>query len=297
MNRRRTVMVALATALLLSAAVTPAQDIPGAVVAAPEPPVELSRGDGRIKGTVSGPERKRLVAAQVVARVSLVDRDVIFLTTTDDSGTYYFEDLPGGEYLVEAYAPGMARGRYDVVRIRPPFRTILDFRLLAATAAAPAADAPAGTSSESLPSVPGRPDLGVPVVGLVLGEGQAALPDAEIAFNGGPPPGQRRVLSRQDGRLELNPLPIARYELTVTAPGTIPIRIPDVGAIPGRPLELAIRLVDYPVEMAARRSVILPAEEPYPPRRYLTIPPPPELPEDLPPEPPPPEASPRPAPR
>ena len=45
---------------------------------------------------------------------------------------------------------------------------------------------------------------------------------------------------------------------------------------PGRPLELVILLVDYPVRMAVEQSVILPPERPLPPRRWWSPPAPPE---------------------
>ncbi|TDI32081.1 MAG: carboxypeptidase regulatory-like domain-containing protein [Acidobacteria bacterium] len=261
---------------------TPASALAAEIAAAPSPP-PLAGGRGRIKGTVSGSGRSRLTAARVMARVALDDRDIIYLTTTDHSGTYYFENLPAGIFVLEALAEGMATGRYDDVRVRPPFRSILDFRLVpgdtTAATATPAVEVP--DSANPVMDV-------VQVRGLVLAEGDMPLPDAEIAFAGGPPPGHRLVLSRQNGRLFLPDLPAALYELRVTAPGTIPIRVPGVLVRPGRPLELTIRLVDYPVEMAAQRGVILPPEEPLPPRRYLTIPAAPDpdpaasLPDDVP---------------
>ena len=257
-------------------------------VTVPEEPPSLAGGRGRIKGTVSGPDRHSLTAARVMARVALDDRDIIYLTTTDDSGTYYFENLPAGNFVLAALAEGMSPGRYEDVDVRPPFRSILDFRLVpVATAGAAAAPADEGMAPPA-----GAATGVVEVRGLVLAEKDAALPDAEVAFAGGPPPGHRLVFSRQDGRLFLPDLPAARYELRVTAPGTIPIRVPDVVVRPGRLLELAIRLVDYPVEMAARRGVILPPEEPLPPRRYLAIPPGPAAPPPPPPAAPPPAADP-----
>lgn len=235
---------------------------------------DLANGLGRIKGTVSGPDGQRVVAARVVGRVSLEDRDVIYLTTTDDTGTYYFETLPAGVYVVEALVAGLEVGRYDTVKIRPPFRTILDFRLKLALEEGSGA----ATTAPVAPAV-GLDDV-VMVQGVVLGENEKPLPDAEIAFAGGPPPGRRLVLSQEDGRLSLPDLPVATYLLSITAPGTIPIRIPQVAVSSGRPLELQIGLVDFPVEMAARRGVILPREVPLEPRRLLKLPPrqdPPDL--------------------
>ena len=230
---------------------------------------DLAAGLGRIKGTVSGPDGQRVVAARVVGRVSLEDRDVIYLTTTDDTGTYYFETLPAGVYVVEALVAGLEVGRYDTVKIRPPFRTILDFRLKMALEEGSGA----ATTTQAVPAAAAGLDDVVMVQGVVLGENEKPLPDAEIAFAGGPPPGRRLVLSQEDGRLSLPDLPVATYLLSITAPGTIPIRIPQVAVSSGRPLELQIGLVDFPVEMAARRGVILPREVPLEPRRLLKLPP------------------------
>jgi hypothetical protein len=229
---------------------------------------DLATGFGRIKGTVSGPDGQRVVAARVVARVALEDRDVIYLTTTDDTGTYYFETLPGGVFEVEARVAGLTLGHYDDVKIRPPFRTILDFRLTLELNDPPPQETPAVTAGAEAAEVTET----VMVHGLVLAEDEKPLPDAEIAFSGGPPPGRRMALSTEDGRVTVPDLPVASYLLSITAPGTIPIRIPEVKVTAGRPLELQIGLVDFPVEMAARRGVILPREAPLAPRRLLAIP-------------------------
>lgn len=259
---RRALMILPAVALLLTATLP----------ATAQENSDLATGFGRIKGTVSGPDGQRLVAARVVGRVSLEDRDVIYLTTTDDTGTYYFETLPAGVYVVEALVAGLTVGHYDTVKIRPPFRTILDFRLKLDLTEGSGASSPAAGGAAA-PGAAANLDDVVMVQGMVLGENEKPLPDAEIAFAGGPPPGRRLVLSQEDGRLSLPDLPVASYLLSITAPGTIPIRIPDVMVSSGRPLELQIGLVDFPVEMAARRGVILPREAPLEPRRLLKIPP------------------------
>ncbi len=266
-------LMPLALVLLLSAE-------PGALA-------ELASGGGRIKGSVSGDGRKGLVAAHVAARTALPDRDLVCLTTTDETGGYLYESLPPGTYELRARAAGHAEGRYTDVEVKPPFRNILDFRLRPEAGEADAGGGestsgpgmtPPGSAggSRPTPAAAAGPDgAPVPVTGRIIGPAGDPVPDAEIAFSGGPPPGQRLVLSTPEGRFSLEGLVPDTYELSVSAPGAIPIRVAGVKVRAGRPLEVQVRLADYPLEMAARRGIILPPEAPLPPRRLLEIPPPP----------------------
>jgi hypothetical protein len=231
----------------------------------------VTGGEGRIKGSVTNPARREVVAARIVARVLLDNRELLFLTTSDEAGLYRLENLPAGVYTMRALRAGYEEVVYEDVEVRPPFRNIIDFRLPTLPAPEP------GPIQREAPPVSGAPPVGIApimVTGLVVDEEGTPVADAEVAFSMGSPPRRSLLYSRADGTLEYPLLYPATYELSVTVPGSIPIRIPDVTVWPGRPLEVRVRLVDFPVELAARRGLILPPEEPLPPRRWLPIPPP-----------------------
>jgi hypothetical protein len=231
----------------------------------------VTKGDGRIKGSVTNQARREVVAARIVARVLLPDREMLFLTTSDEAGVYRFENLPAGFYRLQALRTGYEEVAHDDVEVRPPFRNIIDFRLPTRLPPEP------GPIDREPPPAPRAPPVGlapIHVTGLVADEEGSPVADAEVAFSLGTPPRRNLIYSRADGTLDYALLYPATYELSVTVPGSIPIRIPEVTVSPGRSLEIQVRLVDFPVELAARRGLILPPEEPLPPRHWLPIPPP-----------------------
>jgi hypothetical protein len=239
----------------------------GAGTLATAAPAEVG---GRIKGSVTNQARREVVAARIIARLSLPDRDVLFLTTSDESGTYRFDRVPAGTYTVRAVRDGYQEVAYEDVEVRPPFRNILDFRM---PTVPPPEERLVSEAVRPEPELPATGAAPVPITGMVLGEDGDPLADVEVAFSVGAPPDRHLVFSRGDGSLAYPELRPATYELSVAAPGSIPIRIPRVTVFSGRPLEIQVRLVDFPVEMATRRGLILPPEEPLPPRRWLPIPP------------------------
>ncbi|MFQ5718936.1 MAG: carboxypeptidase-like regulatory domain-containing protein [Acidobacteriota bacterium] len=235
--------------------------------ATPEPP------GGRIKGLVSGPDRAPIPAARIVARVRLPDHDALFVTASDDAGTYRLDRLPAGEYRVDAFAAGYGAGVFHGVDVHPPFRNILDFHLSPAsgTMRRPAGPSPvesleaAGTAPSPLPTSAVR--------GQVIGIDATPVADAEIVLAGRLAQEHRMVLSRQDGTFATPDLPAAEYTLSITAPGAIPMQVPSVLVSAARPLTVRVSLVSYPVELAVQDSVILPPERPLPPARWWTAPP------------------------
>lgn len=231
---------------------------PGAPPATADP-----LGAGRLKGSVTDAARRPLVGARVWARAEVGERDVLFATVTDNRGTWLLEGLPATVWDVSAVADRHVPGVQRDVDVQPPFRPILDFRLVP------------GDDTIRIPPPPAtEPSHGVAVTGRVTRGADEAVLDAEISFTGGPPPGRELALSRQTGEFEVPDVRPALYAFGVTAPGTLPIVIPDVGVRPGRPLEVRIRLIGMPVEMAVREDVVLPEEKPLPPLTLHPLPPP-----------------------
>ena len=130
----------------------------------------------------------------------------------------------------------------------------------------------AGEAGSVAAPVVTAPGLAGAVSGRIFGQEGRPVVEAEVALMGGPPPGQRLVLSRRDGFFRLPDVPASTYELRVTAPGAIAVRIPAVVIDPAVPLEVQVRLVDYPVELASRETVILPQERPLPPQDRRALP-------------------------
>ena len=225
------------------------------------PVVPEIAGTGRLKGSVTDGARRALVGARVWARAEVGEHDVLFATVTDNRGAWLLEGLPAAVWDVSAVAdrhvPGVQRG----VNVRPPFRPILDFRLVP------------GDDTIRIPPPPESEPIGaVPVTGRVTRGGEDAVVDAEVSFTGGPPPGRELALSRQSGEFEVPDVRPATYAFGVTAPGTLPVLIPEVAVRSGRPLEVRIRLIGMPVEMAVREDVVLPEEKPLPPLELFPLP-------------------------
>jgi hypothetical protein len=241
----------------------------GAVAPAGEPSSPV-HGEGRIRGNlISG--RKPLVAARVIAFLPLADHDLVLLTTTDLDGVYQLNDIPAGTWRLEVQAEGHLARITEGIEVRPPFRNILDFRLEPIPAAGAGGLPEAVTLQEPVAEGAGSADVFGTVTLLREGAIQEVA-DAEIALLGGPPPGQYLILSDEQGRFVLPAVPAGRYEFRVTAPGAIPLLMPRAEVRAGRPIEVQVRLINYPVELAAKRQLILPPEEPLPPLRLHPLP-------------------------
>ena len=263
-------MVLVGAGLLVATLVRAADEQPAPVPVSGQPPAAIG---GRVKGTVTGLSRQPVVGARVVASVRLADRDGLFLTTSDDHGTYVYQGLPAGQYRIDAHAERYVAGSFLEVDVHPPFRNILDFRLQFRGAPDGLIQPPA--ASRQVPSGPP-----VAVSGNVWADDHRPVPEAEITLEGGPDPGRRLVLSRADGAFSMANVVPDSYTVVVTAAGSLPIRIPGVAITSGRPLDIQVSLVDFPVRLAVQESVILPDEAPLPPRQWWQVPESPSVPPD-----------------
>jgi hypothetical protein len=98
-------------------------------------------GIGQVNGTVLGPDRKGVPGLPVA--VVPQDGRALYGTSTDPDGRYAVKGMPPGTYSVLVALPaGVVRK--DGIRIRPLFRSIVDFTV--------GSDTPAGT----LPALPGH---------------------------------------------------------------------------------------------------------------------------------------------
>ncbi|HVQ40247.1 MAG TPA: TonB-dependent receptor plug domain-containing protein, partial [Pyrinomonadaceae bacterium] len=84
-------------------------------------------GEGSLAGKVSDPQGASLPGATV--RLYARARNLRFSTSTDASGTYHFEKLGPGEYLVEAEAEGLASTSAQLVVIEPGKSATVDIPL------------------------------------------------------------------------------------------------------------------------------------------------------------------------
>ncbi|HKP46404.1 MAG TPA: TonB-dependent receptor [Pyrinomonadaceae bacterium] len=78
-----------------------------------------------LSGHINDPQGASLARARVTLHAR--DRSFSVSTTTDASGSYHFEDLAPGEYLIEARATGFAAGVAKIVSL--PAQTTLDIQL------------------------------------------------------------------------------------------------------------------------------------------------------------------------
>jgi carboxypeptidase family protein len=229
-------------------------------------PAASSALAGRLRGAVTSPDRKPIPGARVAARARLADREILFVAVCDDIGSYTMEDMPAGLYRVDVFAEGHVSRSTPDVDVKPPFRNILDFRLADdAGPAEPGAASPAAANAAGAPAP-------LDVAGAVRLPDHAPVPDAEVALTGGPPPGRWMSLSTADGSFTLPAVASGLYELTITASGMVPLRIPGLTLSAPGPLEIRATLVDFPADRAVRQEVILLEDKPLPPARWLPIP-------------------------
>jgi hypothetical protein len=150
-------------------------------------------GIGQVNGTVFGADHKGVPGLPVA--VVPQDGRALYGTSTDPDGRYALKGMPPGTYSVLVGLPtGVVRK--DGIRIRPLFRSIVDFNVggdtpgavlpgLHATVPAPAT-LPAGSSSGAAPAGAAAPAGLTPAGATPGGTSTAAVPVAGAPAAGSP---------------------------------------------------------------------------------------------------------------
>jgi hypothetical protein len=240
--------------VILGAQVVPA--LAAEPPAIPAPPA-LQEPIGQVNGTVFGQGQKGVVGLAV----ALIPQagSAIHGTSTENGGRYAFKGLQIGTYSVIVSLPAGGVLRKDGIRIRPLFRSIVDFTLATET------------PQSSLPSVKAPPgdEGGAAALSLsctLLASDRSAVPDALVTLT--PVEGQgrfRRGRTGAAGDCAIGDLPAGRYRISAKAPGFLtwglgPLALEGSGA-----LTLSLTLVAFPMGFGGTIEDLLLPADPIPP--------------------------------
>jgi len=243
-------MLALAPAWPLGAAPATPSDAPAA-----------SEGDGRKSTWLLGHARtgrNRWVTGATVLVTPSSGEPRIYVTATDEKGSYFFETLPEGLYDVTITKGGLAPVTKSAVELRFPFRAVVEVVMEpSVTPAGPAAAEP--PDSEAATSLDGtiRARAGQP-----LDEVRIRL----IRADGSVDP--RDGMTGAEGQFAMPGLQAGDWRLEILGAGFLPIRVP-VTLTGGA--TLTALLVEQPASYEPPPLDLMPPEMP--------IPPPPAVPE------------------
>lgn len=240
---RRAAMLAAALALVIAALVT----VAGA-----------QTGTGQINGQVFDKARKGVPGLTVAAFGEALP--LIYGTSTDRDGRYAFRGLAVGTYAVVVAPAGRSPLRKDGIRVRPLFRSIVDFTL--------GGDAPA----EVLPPVSPAPvegaDTGLVLDCSVTGPEREAVPGIAITLTPMEGSGQlRRARTEADGTCVLREIDPGRYRVAVRAPGFMTWGLGPVAIDGSGKVSLSLSLVTFPLNFKGTVEDALVPADPIPPPR------------------------------
>ncbi|HEY3177184.1 MAG TPA: carboxypeptidase-like regulatory domain-containing protein [Candidatus Polarisedimenticolia bacterium] len=248
MPRRARVLIFLAALGLPALAVEPPK-IP--------PPPARQEPIGQVNGTVFDRVQKGVVGMPV----TLIPQSGsgIHGTSTDNGGRYAFKGLEAGTYSVIVSMPGGGVLRKDGIRIRPLFRSIVDFTLAADT---PESSLPAVGATPAEDADSGSLTFSCALVGL----DRAPVPDALVTLT--PVGGEgrfRRARTGPDGGCAIGDLPVGRYRVSARAPGFLTWSLGPLPVKGAGPVTLSLSLVPFPMGFAGTLEDLLIPADPIPP--------------------------------
>jgi len=211
----------------------------------------------RLQGTAAINRRDRVVGAAVIVRCP-DDPGRIYLTSTDAGGVFAVDGLPNGDYEVLLERSGFQTVVKEQVRVRFPFRAVVEVVMPPAEQPAARVRTPADASvGEGTITLRGRMRQ------------RDADPVGEVRVRLVHPTGKRDpryAESDQDGNFRVDDLPAGDWILVVNAVGYLPLRVQlDLG----RDSQLDIGLVRQPADYVPSPLELMPPEQPAPPPGFL----------------------------
>lgn len=258
MSRPRSVLSAAALAAVLFAAGPAAAD----------EDVPRYTGNGEIRGEVTGEKGEPLVGISIVL-TPVGRKDIVFATSTDEDGRYALDSLVPADYVVAAHGQGVQSVVKSGVRVKPPFRAIIDIQMEpvedASDASLHAAIAAAPDVGSDRSSTEGNGRL-VRLTGSFVDADQQPVLEGAITL--------RRIGHAEDvfyaetdesGRFSISDLPGGVYDITTRSPGLIPLHLREQALPPQVSMHLELLAPDYPLSFRGYLDDLLPEEVPMPP--------------------------------
>ncbi len=253
-------LLAVAAASVISAADAPpvpqnARTTEGsatAAAAAAEKPPGVVAARSTIQGAASLERRKPVAGATVlVAREG--DAGDLWVTSTDEKGTFRLGGLPDGSYVVEFRRPGLETLRKQAVVLHAPYRSIVEVTMKPGVAAAIRSGDGAALRENERFTFEGR--IG-DAAGAPVADARLRLVRADSADD------PRAAVTATDGSFRVEGILPGRWEIDALGLGYLPVRFA-VALAPATRLHLV--LVRQPATYRPLPLDLVPAEEPIPP--------------------------------
>ncbi|HET6371862.1 MAG TPA: carboxypeptidase-like regulatory domain-containing protein [Candidatus Polarisedimenticolia bacterium] len=228
------------------------------------PPPAAPRTAGPAAGQINGAVndvRQKGVAGLSVAVIPQAGT-TIYGTNTDEAGRYAFKGLKAGTYSVIVRQAGGGIARKDGLKVRPLFRSIVDFTLptdFGATDIPPAGVAQDGASE-------GEAAAALSLECLLQGRDRAPTPDASMVLtplDDAGKPGRARTDG--DGKCVLEMFPPGRYRLAARSAGYMSWTMEPMTLRGAAALELTLSLVPFPMGFEGTLEDLLITVDPIPP--------------------------------
>jgi hypothetical protein len=237
--------------LVLTAPPSLRAEAPPAAAAAEDDPSRRSR----LAGKAYFARNRDVVGATVVVR-SAGDPSRVWLTSTDEGGEFRIEDLPDGSYDVRITRPGLRPAVKDAVRLRFPFRAVIELRMETDPAGH-------GTLAEPVSGRPAAAASAVDVEGVVHEREGGPVAEARVRLvdrTGRAEPGMGETGA--SGSFLFDELATGRWSLEVLSVGHVPIR---AALELTEDTRIEIALVRQPPGYRPSPQDLMPLERPIPP--------------------------------
>jgi hypothetical protein len=226
----------------------------GVLLAAAAPsdaPVGPAASSGQLRGTISYGRHAPAAGAIVIVRPESAPSPV-HVATTGTSGTFAFDGLRDGAYRAEVRREGFSPVVKSGIRVRAPFRAVVEVLLVRGAALQEAArEAQAADGSASL-------------TGAIRVAGGAPVAEVRVRLTRRDGADEAHtVLTDAAGAFSLPQLPAGRWRLDVQGAGLLPLRADlDLAGDVKLEAQLAAQPADYrplPQDLIVPEDVIPPA--------------------------------------
>jgi hypothetical protein len=209
---------------------------------------------GQVNGAVFDKDHKGLPGLTVAAIASGASH--LHGTSTDEGGRYAFKGLESGTYSIILAQSGGGVARKDAIRVRPLFRSIVDFSL---TARLQPGELPAPEPSASA-QVGGAESL--TISWILQGRDREPVPDATVTIT--PVQGAgglQRCRTDGDGTCALNGVAPGVYRMSAKAPGYMTWSLAPVPLRGSGALRVSLLLVPFPMGFEGSvEDLLIPAD-------------------------------------
>ena len=185
----------------------------------------------------------------------------LYGTTTDEAGRYTFKGLQTNTYGIVVVLPTASLLRKDAVRVRPLFRSIVDFRT---------PDALPASATSVPPVIASEQPSELSVICAVMASDRTPVPDALVtmtpmAMDGSINGALRLARSGLDGLARMPTMPSASYRIAVRVPGMITWSLGPVELRGSGTLALRLSMTAFPLGFEGTIEDLLIPIDPIPP--------------------------------